>query len=221
MKKRTWIAAGLAIVVLGGGAVAWAQYRNIEKPAFEVVAQSEDFEVREYAPMIVAEVTHTGPRSEALNNGFRRLAAYIFAQDRPGAEANAEQGEEIAMTSPVLLDQTQEIAMTSPVMQDGASDGDADGAWRTRFVMPSQYTLETLPQTPEDITLTEVPGRRMAAVRFSGSGTSSDLEREEARLRSWMAENSLEATGPAEYAFYDAPMVPSPLRRNEVMIPVE
>ncbi len=26
--------------------------------------------------------------------------------------------------------------------------------------------------------------------------------------------------GEAEYAFYDAPMVPGPLRRNEVLIPV-
>lgn len=218
MKKRTWISLAIAATALGGGAVAWAQYRDIEKPQYTVMKQTDDFELREYAPMIVAEVTHTGPRRSSLNNGFRRLAAYIFAQDRPGARKNrAGQDQEIAMTSPVMLDQTQEIAMTSPVMQDG----ETDGAWRTRFVMPSEYTLETLPEAPDDITLTEVPARRIAAVRFSGTAGSRDLARQETRLRVWMNENELVASGPAEYAFYDAPMVPPPLRRNEVMIPVK
>ena len=122
------------------------------------------------------------------------------------------------MTSPVLQDQSQEIAMTSPVMQDEAGEGDT---WRTRFVMPSKYTLDTLPTPPEDITLTEVEGRRMAAVRFSGRGSGDELAEREQDLREWIARQGLIAAGPAEFAFYDAPMVPPPLRRNEVMIPVE
>ena len=209
MRKRTWIAGGLGVLALGAAAAGWAQYRSIETPDFDEIEADGDFSVREYAPMVVAEVTHTGDRSKSLNAGFRRLAAYIFAEDRPG--------EEIAMTAPVMQDPREEIAMTAPVLQDAGGSG----SWRTRFVMPSQYTLETLPEPPSDIALTQVPSRRMAAVRFSGRGNGPSLAKQEARLREWMDGRGLTAAGPAEYAFYDAPMVPPPLRRNEVLIPVE
>jgi hypothetical protein len=42
----------------------------------------------------------------------------------------------------------------------------------------------------------------------------------EARLRDWIATQRLMPSGEAEFAFYDAPMIPGPLRRNEVLIPV-
>ncbi|MEL7447078.1 MAG: heme-binding protein [Pseudomonadota bacterium] len=148
--------------------------------------------------------------------GFRRLAAYIFGQDRP------EGGEKIAMTSPVMqdrpgeVDQDEKIAMTAPVLEDSPSDD----KWRTRFVMPAKYTLDTLPTAPDDITLTTVPGRRMAVIMFNGNAPSGDLIMAEEMLREWMNEQGLEAVGAAEHAFYDAPMVPGRYRRNEVMIPV-
>ncbi|WP_394728451.1 SOUL family heme-binding protein [Altererythrobacter sp. GH1-8] len=211
MALGKWITAGLGIAALGGAA-AYAQYRSIEKPAYDPVLTEDAFQLRDYAPMIVAQVTHSGERGRALNSGFRRLAAYIFAEDRPGANK-----DKIAMTSPVIQDRAEaRIAMTSPVMQNAVEEG----SWRTLFVMPGQYTLETLPKPPEDITLMEVPARRMASVTFNGWGGQRDLIAMERMLREWMAKKDLEATGDAEYAFYDAPMVPGPMRRNEVMIPV-
>ena len=60
----------------------------------------------------------------------------------------------------------------------------------------------------------------MAAVQFSGYGRASDLALAEARLRDWLTGQGLMPAGEAEFAFYDAPMVPGPLRRNEVLIPV-
>ena len=207
-----WIAGGVGLAAVGA-VVAWAQYRDIEKPAYDVVMADGDFELRQYEPMIVAEVTHTGMREDVRGKSFRRLAAYIFADDRP------EGGEEIAMTSPVMstrVDQNEEIAMTSPVMTEETGEGE----WRMRFVMPSKYTMETLPTPPSDISLTKVEGRRMAAVQFSGSGNESDLAKYEAELSRWVEEQGLEPVGSVEYAFYDAPMVPGPLRRNEVMVEV-
>ena len=209
MGTGKWLAIGAAVAAIGG-AVAYAQYRDIEQPPYLSLETEGEFELRQYAPMIVAEVTHTGERRRALNAGFRRLAAYIFAEDRPG--------EEIAMTSPVMQDQSQEIAMTSPVLQDGSNE---TGSWRTRFVMPSEYSMESLPTPPSDITLTKVPGRKLAAVRFSGRGSGKDLAEQEKALREWIGQQNLEVAGPAEFAFYDAPMVPPPLRRNEVLIPVK
>lgn len=194
MKAARWIAAGLGIAAVGAAAV-YAQ-RQTEEPPFTPVRADGGFELRDYPPLVVAEVSNTGSRERASGASFRRLAAYIFAQDRPAG------GEAIAMTAPVLQDETR------------------PGEWRMRFVMPSQYTLATLPPAPSDITLTEMPARRMAAIRFSGYGSGRDLALMEARLRDWMMGQGLMPAGEAEYAFYNAPMVPGPLRRNEVLIPV-
>lgn len=195
MKAARLIAAGAGLAAVGAVA-AYAQYRQTEQPDFALVRGDGTFELRDYPPLVVAEVSNTGSRESASGASFRRLAAYIFAQDRPAG------GEKIAMTAPVLQDET------SP------------GEWRMRFVMPSQYTLANLPPAPADITLTEMPARRMAAIRFSGNGSGRDLALMEARLRDWMMGQGLMPAGEAEFAFYDAPMVPGPLRRNEVLIPV-
>lgn len=195
MKAARWIAAGAGLAAVGAAA-AYAQYRQTEQPDFTLVRSDEDFELRDYPALVVAEVSNAGTRESASGPSFRRLAAYIFGQDRP------EGGEKIAMTAPVLQDETR------------------PGQWRMRFVMPSKYTLATLPPAPSDITLTETPARRMAAIRFSGNGSGRDLALMEARLRDWMMAQRLMPAGEAEYAFYDAPMVPGPLRRNEVLIPV-
>jgi len=195
MKTARWIAAGAGLAVVGAAA-AYAQYRQTEEPDFALVRADGDFELRDYPALVVAEVSHAGSRERASGASFRRLAAYIFAQDRP------EGGERIAMTAPVLQDET------------------TPGEWRMRFVMPAKYTLETLPPAPADITLTETPPRRMAAVRFSGNGSGRDLALMEARLRDWLATQGLMPAGDAAYAFYDAPMIPGPLRRDEVLIPV-
>ncbi|QFT78389.1 heme-binding protein [Erythrobacter sp. THAF29] len=212
MGMAKWIAAGVGIAAVGAVA-AVAQYRDIEEPGYEVLLDEDGFELRQYKPMIVAEVIHTGTRRQASGASFRRLAAYIFGQDRP------EGGEDIAMTAPVLtekVDQNEKIAMTAPVMQEN-TDGDI---WRMRFVMPAKYTMETLPTPPADITLSEVPGRRIAAVRFDGYGRNSDLAVMEGMLNDWIERKGLTQVGSVEYAFYDAPMVPGPLRRNEVMVEV-
>lgn len=195
MRIGKWIAAGLGLAAIGVAAV-YAQSRTTEEPTFAQVRGEGDFELRDYPALVVAEVTSSGDRQRASGASFRRLAAYIFAQDRP------EGGESIAMTAPVIQQET------------GA------GAWRMRFVMPAQYTLATLPPAPADIALTEVPARRMAAVRFSGNGGAGDLAAREAQLRQWLAGQGIAPAGEAEFAFYDAPMVPGPLRRNEVLIPV-
>jgi effector-binding domain-containing protein len=195
MTAAKWIAAGLGIAAVGAAAV-YAQYRQTEQPTFALVRADADFEVRDYPPLVVAEISHSGSRERASGASFRRLAAYIFAQDRPKG------GESISMTAPVLQDEIQ------------------PGEWRMRFVMPSKYTLATLPPAPADIALTQMPARRMAAVRFSGNGSGRDLALMEAGLRDWIAEQGMMPAGEAEFAFYDAPMVPGPLRRNEVLIPV-
>lgn len=221
--KRLGLGVGMALGAAALASVTLAQSREVgegggEEPAFTVVKSEDAFELRDYEPVIVAQVTHSGNRREASGRGFRRLAAYIFGQDRPNG------GEKIAMTSPVMqdrvdaakVDQDAKIAMTAPVLQEETGTD----TWRTRFVMPAKYTLETLPTAPDDITLTTMPARRVATVKFNGYGSARDLTQMEEFLTEWIAKEGLTPKGDFEYAFYDAPMVPGQYRRNEVLIEV-
>lgn len=183
-----------------------------KEPPFKVIQKAEPFEVREYAPMIVAEVTVDGERKDAINNGFRVLADYIFGANIPA--------EKIAMTAPVT--QTPEkgasIAMTAPVTQVAKGTN----RWVVQFVMPEEYTMKTLPKPKDDrITITQLPEKRTAVIRFSGWAGSETLSEKTVLLADWMAANKMmpHAAEPT-FAFYNPPWTLPFFRRNEVMMDV-
>jgi hypothetical protein len=194
----------LTLFLSGGMAMA------TEEPAFTVNQKNGALEVREYPPLIAAEVMEGGDRSQAVNAGFRLLAAYIFG-------GNTRQ-QKIAMTAPVVQASTGEsIAMTAPVVQSGTS-----GSWTVRFLMPKGYTLDTLP-TPNDqrVHLVPLPAARMAVVRFSGLAHEADIQQKTSELQAFLAAQQLVATGPPALARYNPPWTLWFLRRNEIMIPVQ
>ena len=89
-------------------------------------------------------------------------------------------------------------------------------------MMPASYTLETLPE-PEDpnITLRQIPARRMAAVRYSGFWSEKRYLKYKSELESWIQERGLNIVGDPICARYNPPFTPWFLRRNEVLIPVD
>ncbi len=108
---------------------------RIAEPRHEVLDRDGAFEVRRYPGRVIAETRVLGPWSAAGNEGFRRLAGYIFGKNRGRAK--------VAMTAPVGQ-RPATIAMTAPVGQRRDAD-----AWLVTFTMPAGETLATLP----------VPGR--------------------------------------------------------------
>jgi hypothetical protein len=199
--------AGLAVIAVG----VWVYVvNNVEQPAYRTVRADGAIELRDYPALVVAEVTRRGDRWGAVNAGFRPLAAYIFARERSGPS--------VPMTAPVTQ---QRIAMTAPVTQSRTDAADPD-TWVVRFIMPSGFSLDTLPQpaAASDVRLTAVPAQRRAAIRFSGRATDASIAAEEAKLMAWLAGQGLKAAGPPTYAYYNDPWTPGPLRRNEVMVDV-
>jgi hypothetical protein len=93
--------------------------------------------------------------------------------------------------------------------------------WSVRFIMPSQYTRETIP-TPLNaaVALVEEPAQRFAAIRFTGFAEAAALARKENALRDFLAARGLKPAGPAVYAYYDPPWTLPFLRRNEILIPL-
>lgn len=177
-----------------------------EKPNYTVIMEDGKFEVRDYPSMILAEVKVTGDRDKAANRGFRKLAAFIFGDNTPNAK--------IAMTAPVIqTPKSEKNAMTSSVAQTP----NAEGKWTVIFIMPSEYTMETLPKpTDGDIRIFENEPYRTVSIRFSGRSRMNNLKKHQVKLDEFVAANSLKIVGGPEYAFYDAPFVPPMLRRNEV-----
>jgi hypothetical protein len=121
------------------------------------------------------------------------------------------------MTAPVVQEPASEqIAMTAPVYQEGSGN-----TWVVTFVMPAQYTMDTLPDPVDpEVRLRERPGQLMAALRYSGTWRKSTFEKERKQLEAYIETNGYQATGPAVFARYDAPMTLPFRRRNEVLIPV-
>jgi hypothetical protein len=197
----------LLIVMLAVVAVAWGPIvSQVEQARYDVVASHGAIEIRDYAPMIVAEASVAGAREEAIDAGFRVIADYIFGNNGPA--------QKVAMTAPVTQQPGEEIAMTAPVTQRGG-----EGSWVVRFVMPAAYTLETLPQ-PNDpaVTLKAVPGKRFAVIRFSGRAQRASLEARTRELEGFIRSQDLRAVSEPVYAFYNPPWTLPLLRRNEVML---
>jgi len=186
-----------------------------EQPPYEVVGRVGDAEIRRYAPQIAAEAVVEGPVETARNEGFRRVAGYIFGDNTAKAS--------VAMTAPVVQGReaaggSQSIAMTSPVVQQPAGGE----SWSIQFIMPSKYTMATLPQ-PNDprVRLVEIPARTFAVVRFSGLGREDAVARHEKALDAALAGSSWRAVGEPVTWYYDPPWTVPFLRRNEVARPVE
>lgn len=172
------IIVGLALIWSIG---SWLVVRNIEQPAYTVVERRDGYEIRDYAPYIVAEVEVTGSRNESLNQGFRLLADYIFGNNTKSAP--------IAMTAPVAESASEPVAMTAPVMEQGTGD-----ARRVTFSMPSKYTLDTLPKPNNGaVKLREVPTHRVAVTRFSWYATDSRVARLQTRLMEALKRDGIRA----------------------------
>ena len=195
------LVAALAVAVLEGGTVAY------DSPRYRVVEMLGAIEIREYEPYLVAETLVEGGLESAGNQGFRVLAKYIFG---------ANQGRrKIAMTAPVSQEKAEgmKIAMTAPVTQEKAGD-----QYTIQFTMPSEYSFEELPE-PNDsrISIREVPARRFAAVRYSGTWSKRNYQKNLELLLSALREAGYEPSGEPIWARYDAPFKPWFLRRNEIL----
>jgi len=211
---RSWVSAAVkrAIRVVCWATITVLGATNamaIEEAAYRVVTTDGLFEIRDYAPLVVAETLVEGTLEEAGNAAFNRLFRYISGGNRSR--------ENLATAAPVSQQpKGEKIAMTAPVAQQRVQE-----RWAVSFTMPATYTLETLP-APENpqVTLRQVPARRMAAVRYSGSWSEKSYLRHKTELESWMRAKGHASAGAPLWARYNSPFSLWFMRRNEILIPV-
>jgi hypothetical protein len=181
-----------------------------EEAKYAVIMKEGNYELRQYESHIVAETLVDGDFDKAGNDGFRRLFKYISGEN--------QKKQSIAMTTPVSQEAgAEKIAMTAPVSQERTGD-----QWRIAFVMPAEYTMDTLPQPVDPkVILRQAPARRMAAITYSGTWSKERYEEQKTLLEAFILEHKLSPLGEPVLARYNSPFTLWFLRRNEVLIPVQ
>jgi DNA gyrase inhibitor GyrI len=200
MRKNLLAGVGIGAALLGGAAFYYLKERSTGEQGYRPLETDGDHQIRDYPALTVAETVVNGPRKDALKDGYRIIADYLKA-------------EELEFAVPVIQDGGDPMASDPPLFDD-----DLEGAWRTRFVMPSGNAAEDLPEPPAGIELVELPARKVAVVSFPGRANDRLLAEQEDRLRGWLAKRGERSNAEPEYAFYNSPMIPGPLRRNEVWL---
>ncbi len=210
-----------------------------EEPKFEVLSQQGNIELRRYRAFVVAETTVEGDMDAASNKGFRAIADYIFGNNQSASSVSEAASEKIAMTAPVTMEPVapapQKIAMTAPVAIEPLASAapsastspttpSMQGAkrWRVHFVMPSQYTLSSLPKPNNAaVQLRQVPSKTWAVLGYSGFNTESRVQQKTDELVSWLQAQKIQSLGTPQLARYNPPWTLPMFRRNEVMIEIQ
>ncbi|KAL6574639.1 hypothetical protein OROMI_011924 [Orobanche minor] len=191
---------------------------TVETPKYGVIASTNDYEIREYSPSVIAEVTYDPVRFNSdKDRGFRILANYIGAFGKP----QNTKPEKIAMTAPVITKTapSEKIDMTAPeVTRSGSGELVTMG-----FILPSRYVkAEDAPRpVDEKVVIREEGVRKYGVVRFSGVAREEVVAEKVAKLRECLEGDGYSVTGDFVLARYNPPWTLPPLRTNEVMIPVE
>ncbi|MEE4176497.1 MAG: heme-binding protein [Bacteroides sp.] len=193
MKAFLIITIGVAMVVIASQVRTARGAGRTEQYPYSVIREYKGFEIRQYEPAIFARtrVATEGYRSGS-NAAFRTLASYIFGGN--------DRNESIAMTSPVAMRQGEGLEM--------------------EFMMPSKYTLESLPEPNRSgIEFIEKPGVVMAAISFSGWASDGKIAEMTQRLRYMLDSEGISHTDNFIYLGYNPPYQLIN-RLNEVVVEV-
>jgi hypothetical protein len=215
--------------------------RTVEEPEYQLLLSDGAFEIRHYKSQIVAKTKMVRNKDGEweTNDTFRKIAKYIFGDNQPAKEVpmtapvvQENTGVPVAMTAPVVQENTGvPVAMTAPVVQDnvGASaakpapviENTEDQTAFMYFVMPSKYSLQTLPvPLDSNIVIEEIPARKVAVVKFTGLVDEEKINQKTEELYTWLRGRNLTFESSPRSARYDPPWTVPLLRRNEVHVTV-
>lgn len=166
-----------------------------EHQPYSVVSSHGSFEVRRYPEHMLIQVDVRGGVAAGAGAGFGPLFQYIS-----GANSG---GQNIAMTAPVLQEQTAPSVQT------------------VSFVLPADMSADRAP-TPRDprVRTTAVRERLVAARRFSGSARTERFTDEGVTLVEAVRRAGFTPAGEVFFARFDPPWKPGFLRHNEALVEV-
>ncbi|CAM8881604.1 unnamed protein product [Rhodiola kirilowii] len=206
----------------------------VETTKYEVVRKASEYEIRRYAPSVIAQLTYAPSEFKGdKDGGFGVLVEYIgffctpkntksekIGMTTPVVTKSAE-GEKIGMTTPVVTKSAagEKIAMTTPVVTDEKKD-----LVTMQFVLPEKYKKAAEAPTPTDprVVIVEEGEKDYGVVTFSGSATEGVVAEKARKLKEWLARDGVRVVGEYSLARYNPPWRTLPaFRTNEVKYPVE
>lgn len=198
----------VVVLLVAWTAISYLVEHSVKTPSYSIIERRHGYEVRLYEPYITARVEVGGTYDEALNEGFKILADYIFG--------NNTKQVDVAMTAPVTVKDSVVLAMTAPVIESTQ-----ETSRTVSFVMPFEYTLETLPK-PNNPRIEIVPqeARKVAVLRFAWFRNSERIAQKKQELISLLEKDAVGIKGDPEYAGYNAPFSAPWLNRNEILIEI-
>lgn len=163
-----------------------------ETPEHTVIRSQPPFEIRDYPALNLA----TSPmEADGIQGGFGALFGFITGKNQSGSK--------LAMTAPVLIDNTTQQK-------------------RMSFILPKGAAENGVPQPLDtSVQLGQLPPDRYAVLRFEGGRSAQNEQNAIEKLRAWMEKQRLKGKGVPLLAYYDPPWTPVFLRRNEVLIRIE
>jgi hypothetical protein len=194
--------SGKRMIYLGISAIAFAfafsgwklSARSAYESAEYTVLQSDGpFETREYPDLMMA-ATSMKFASQGNDGSFMRLFRYISGANHL----------------------EKKVAMTTPVFMEPEA---RENPGQMGFVIPKDVTERQIPDPSDgNVQIRKRLGGRYAVCRFAGRINGESVRKAEERLRKWMSDRGLIGDDDVEFAGYDPPWTPGPLRRNEVLI---
>jgi hypothetical protein len=174
-----------------------------EQPNYTVLASDGDIEIRHYEKTLLAQVSETGSREDALKNGFQRLADYIFGKNTKNLHDEEPHSVKMAMTAPVFHEEK-------------------DGKWLISFVIPEKYNLTNVPR-PQDsnIELVEKNRKEVAVITYSGTNNDEKMREHEDKLQTWLNSKKIRMTSGFYCGQYDPPFTVPVFKRNEIFVKVD
>ena len=168
----------------------------IETPKHTLVKKENGFEIRQYDSMIIATTSVRSDYSDAASTGFRRIASYIFG------------GNSASMS----------IEMTAPVL---TNTPDPEDIYEIQFIMPSEHSMEDLPQpNSQNVTLKKVNLGKTAVMRFGGWATKERASHYQDKLSDLLTANGYTVNGTFMVAQYNSPWAIPPFRKNEIIVQI-
>ncbi len=208
-KKKKMPPYLIALIVVVFLFIAWVAYgyfgSRVERLKYTVIDDSKEYEIRLLDDHIIAETKVSGGFAQSGREGFPIIAGYIFGENKSR--------QKIAMTTPVIEteDLSEPIAMTAPVIEE---EGENTNFFS--FVMPSGYTMETLPEPIDKrITIREVKGKKIAVLTFGGFYTDEKFEKKKAELIGYLERDGITYSNLSSVG-YNPPWTPPFMRRIEV-----
>jgi hypothetical protein len=190
----------LSLVVLTIAVSLAQRLSALEQPSFDLIDEIGRLEIRRYQSTTMARTLVAGEFDEVGNQGFRRLADYIFGGNV----------------------RDQKIAMTAPVGMTASSEPTQANSYWITFSMPATYSLDELP-TPRDSRV-EIIGESekfVAVIKYKGNWSEKKYRFHETKLLELLEQSSAWArNSEVTWSRYNPPFIPGFMKTNEVSVEV-